>query len=457
MTSIAAGGGGGWANVRGLGLDATQMFERLGMPGALGASLGEQIDDAVGDIPGMFNNILDMFEKGLQEDLGKIFGGLLPSANAVPSPMDFMRDGFARSLGGFSALGGVSRSAPFGEGGVGRSIEAACRRDPHFKSVLENALGGVIIPDGRNDGRLSVYRPPEHHVGHALQDALGKGLLAATGLAASIANVGLPFGMGGPLHSAVARLAGNLADFAVNGPQANQGAGNASASAAGGAGGGGSGSWEQSLGPEASEFAKGMGIDLSNASFEDVLFLLLMKYAKKKEDDIMKKVKELDKSMQKEGGAEGSKEGGGAGSGGGAGGAGSGGGVGGAGCGGPAGCIGNVASGCVSGCTGGSGGAIGGALGQIMGGMGGAGGPGGMLGGGGASGASGGGGGGGEGGGMSGGNLGEKMDASKMSDTMKQQMLQKLMGDLQKLYEMLSNMIKSMHDMQMTPTRNLRG
>ena len=45
----------------------------------------------------------------------------------------------------------------------------------------------------------------------------------------------------------------------------------------------------------------------------------------------------------------------------------------------------------------------------------------------------------------------------KMSDTMKQQMLQKLMGDLQKLYEMLSNMIKSMHDMQMTPVRNLRS
>ena len=58
---------------------------------------------------------------------------------------------------------------------------------------------------------------------------------------------------------------------------------------------------------------------------------------------------------------------------------------------------------------------------------------------------------------MEGANLGEKMDPSKMSDTMKQQMLQKLMGDLQKLYEMLSNMIKSMHDMQMTPVRNLRG
>ena len=48
-------------------------------------------------------------------------------------------------------------------------------------------------------------------------------------------------------------------------------------------------------------------------------------------------------------------------------------------------------------------------------------------------------------------------DPSKMSETAKQQALQKLMGDLQKLYEMLSNMIKSMHDMQMTPVRNLRG
>jgi len=44
-----------------------------------------------------------------------------------------------------------------------------------------------------------------------------------------------------------------------------------------------------------------------------------------------------------------------------------------------------------------------------------------------------------------------------MSETLKQQMLQKLMSDLNKMYEMLSNMMKSMHDMQMTPIRALRG
>ena len=80
----------------------------------------------------------------------------------------------------------------------------------------------------------------------------------------------------------------------------------------------------------------------------------------------------------------------------------------------------------------------------------------GSLGGAGKSGGGGGGGGGG-GTGLEGADLGGKMDLSMMSDIMKQQMLQKLMGDLQKLYEMLSNMIKSMHDMQMTPIRNLRG
>lgn len=50
-----------------------------------------------------------------------------------------------------------------------------------------------------------------------------------------------------------------------------------------------------------------------------------------------------------------------------------------------------------------------------------------------------------------------EMNFEGMSDTMKQQVLQKLMSDLQKTYEMLSNMNKSMHDMQMIPIRNLRG
>jgi hypothetical protein len=58
---------------------------------------------------------------------------------------------------------------------------------------------------------------------------------------------------------------------------------------------------------------------------------------------------------------------------------------------------------------------------------------------------------------MSGVGQGLPGDPNKMSDTMKQQMLQKLMDDLKKMYELLSNIIKTMHDMQMTPIRNLKG
>jgi len=53
--------------------------------------------------------------------------------------------------------------------------------------------------------------------------------------------------------------------------------------------------------------------------------------------------------------------------------------------------------------------------------------------------------------------MNQGLDTSKMSHMMKQQLLQKQMGDLTKLYEMLSNMLKSMHDMQMATARNLRG
>lgn len=44
----------------------------------------------------------------------------------------------------------------------------------------------------------------------------------------------------------------------------------------------------------------------------------------------------------------------------------------------------------------------------------------------------------------------------QMSDTMKQQMLQKMVKDLQKMYELLSNVIKSAHDMQKAAIDNLK-
>jgi hypothetical protein len=332
---------------------ATSMFSSLGMPGSAQEALGARLAGAA-NLAGMMGQLNDMFMRGVSGGLSRLFGGPLSPMGAVLNPATAMAHA---AMGGFSPFGGVSCERPFGRGPVARSMERAIKKDPHLKAHVEAALGGIIVPDRRNDGKLTVFRPPAGAIGAAM---VGSKLAAMGGMAKALAGLTQPFTAGNPVQSALTRMAGNVAGL----------------SSAGGTSGTGSAlsTWGQQLGPEATTMAQGMGIDLRNASFEDILFLLLMKYAKKKEEDIMKKVQELDKSLQQsEKGGEGAK------------------------------------------------------------------------------------GGGGDSGGLKGADLGQKMDPSQMSDTMKQQMLQKLMGDLQKLYEMLSNMIKSMHDMQMTPIRNMRG
>ena len=411
------------------GMQTARMLERLGLPPDLANQAGLQVDSQKGDLAGV-QRLMMAATQGLSAgQADSLFGKGLPPAHFVPRPHHAlaaaasaatfaMNPGMAlsrtmaeqiigRGFSPFGGAGGVSREAPFGTGREGRSLERAMRRDPMFKAQMERMLGGTILPDHRNDGKLTIYRPPFSQVGNLMREALGAGTLPRMGLAAALGGMALPLGgalmanaMTGGIMRGLMRSEANIVSFMKDLSGDHVGA-----------------QRSKLLGdPEARQMATGMGIDLRNASFEDILFLLLMKYAKKKEDDILKKVQQLDKSMQ------GGNKGGG---------------------------IMDMVGGALS--TVGSvagfafGGPIGAAAGGFVGSL-----AGGALSSMGQNGTA-------SGGGMTGSELGEKMDASKMSDTMKQQMLQKLMGDLQKLYEMLSNMIKSMHDMQMTPVRNLRG
>jgi hypothetical protein len=374
-----------------VGMKVNRMLDALGLPDKLGDLIGARIDLARGDVRGAMRNLADATSGLATSQMDLLYGKGLPPRGFVPRPHAFVglpqlgvTSPFSspRAFFGYSAFGGCSRETPFGRGLVGRSAEAMCRINPFFKAALERRLGGHIIPDSRNDGRLTVYRPPFGHVGGLMRSAFASGLLPQVGIAASLAGVGVPLAgalggsaVAGGVLRGLMRMEANMTGFAGRMTQVHN---------------------ELLVDPQAHTMAQGMGIDLRTASFEDLLFLLLMKYAKKKEQDIMKKVQQLDKSMQKKKKGKGGLgllktllPG-----------------------------LGHLIAGAVEGAkSAGRGGASG----------------------------------------MGGGNLGESMDPSKMSDTMKQQMLQKLMGDLQKLYEMLSNMIKSMHDMQMTPTRNLRG
>ena len=46
---------------------------------------------------------------------------------------------------------------------------------------------------------------------------------------------------------------------------------------------------------------------------------------------------------------------------------------------------------------------------------------------------------------------------NQMSETMKQQMLQKMVEDLRKMYELLSNILKEMNEMQKTAIDNVKA
>jgi hypothetical protein len=402
------------------GMQYARMAEQLGLPPNLAQMAGAQIDAAKGDIAGM-QRLLQAATQGLSTgQADAIFGKGLPPAGFVGRPAAALAaavTGAASFAGplpfghGFNPFGGVSREAPFGTARVGRSIERAIKADPMFKAMMERQLGGTIIPDRRNDGKLTIWRPPFANVGGISRDLIGSGALPRAGLAAAFAGLSIPVAagalaanaVGGSILRGLQRMEGNIANFTQ---QLNGTSNNVDASR---------NSLRGDL--EAQQHANSMGIDLKNASFEDVIFLLLMKYTAKKEKEIMNKVNQLGAN----GGAD--KKGGG---------------------------LGDLLKGAFGGLLSVAGGAVGSmiapgvgtAIGAQLGGA-----LGGAI----------------TGGGNAGGN-GEVFDAqgnvgdpSKMSETAKQQALQKLMGDLQKLYEMLSNMIKSMHDMQMTPVRALRG
>jgi hypothetical protein len=319
-----------------------------------------------------------------------VFGRGLPGAHWMPPPSKAMAKGlklwgqsFAAPFGSFE----VSREQLGGKGVfgrmVGRSMERAIKRNPAFRAHMEKVLGGRIQLDGRNDGKITVlrFKPRFGRVPFSGQIA------------------GNPMMSG--LYSALSRLEGNIKNLAQSMTKGG---------ATSGSGGiGAQGMTNQSdaallSDPDTKKLADGMGMQ-PPLSFEDLLFLMMMKYASKKEKEIMGKMNELSK-----GGGAGEAQG--------------------------------------AGGTGGAGGAQGaqkkeptqaeiesfnkqvdqlvakGDLTPEQGQQAKAKGPGG--------------------------------DGQSSSDTLKQMQMQKLMEDLKKMYEMLSNVMKSMNDMQMAAVRNLR-
>ena len=198
------------------GMQANRMLDALGLPDQVGDLIGAQIDAQRGDIRGMMRNLVDLNSGLNTQTLDNLFGKGLPPSNFVPRPNLAPFGGLTETPIGFRPVG-LQRESPFGTGFMGRAMERAINSNPLFKSQMETALGGRILPDGRNDGKLTVYRPPFSNLGALMQNAFAGGL-PQQGIASLLGGLNLPLGgMMNPLANSICgglhRMEANIGGF----------------------------------------------------------------------------------------------------------------------------------------------------------------------------------------------------------------------------------------------------
>ncbi|MBI4821242.1 MAG: hypothetical protein HY791_33590 [Deltaproteobacteria bacterium] len=317
-------------------------------------TLQDAAGETLADLAGGFQQCSGMGAGALA---GLLSGGGVPQAGAMPMP----------NMGGCPCAGSYApparvdfgASAPgssfmerLGNRRAGAKLERFLKQNPFARQQVEMMLGGKIIPDGRNDGKLTVQPfPPGHFPAGGQQNAaafsalgmLGDIANAANGLAQQLGLPGLPMGQaGGPfpgmyntmMLGALANAAGaynaGVAQGMQAGVQAASGSGVQRPSL--GLAPGGPGKPNQPAGEEGSpdEIAKLMNDP--SLTVEDKVTLMLMQICKKMDKDIEKQSQYINKIQQQQGqkgGGAGNIKGGGGGGGGGAGGAGGAGGGGG--------------------------------------------------------------------------------------------------------------------------------
>lgn len=356
------------------GMNVNRMLDAIGLPDSFGDVVGTAIDTLRGDPMGMYRNAMDLSSGLSTHQMSQLFGTGLPPSQFVPRPYI----GMPR----YGALWGNTYAMPYGMGmgtemqpsaqnvRVGPSVERAMLTgSPAVRAMIQERLGGIVVPDRRLDGRVTVLRYTPTFGNMSLSNSLMSSNPIMSGIFRGLSLMQNNMGF----------MNQNLINPGFNVPGAPM---------------------EMVVRDyETAQIGKGMGMT-PPLSFEDMLFLMMMKYARKKEKEIIGKMNEL--SGKKNGvlGGFGNFLGSVAG-------------IGGT-------ILGGLAGGFPLGTM------IGGQLGSALGGM------------------------------LSGqGSAGAFGNANQQSDTTKQMQMQKLMEDLKKMYEMLSNVMKSMNSMQMAAVRNL--
>ncbi|MFH1810011.1 MAG: hypothetical protein ABIJ09_14795 [Pseudomonadota bacterium] len=364
-------------NVGSTGMNVNRMLDALGLPDFVGDAIGAQLDAAKGDVAGYLRNFTDLTSGLDTSTLDQIFGKGLPQSNYVGNPNSAFahaRQAWGQTYASFGNTNGATAD-PLGRS-VANSLQLAMLQNPQFRGQLEGLLGGGIVMDGRMDMSITVQRyDPQYS-----QIAFTKTVQSSTQMTG--------------LYGSLARFEGNIAQ-AMGGLTDTNG---------------------NLMDGDTAKLAEGMGMKPPLA-FEDVIFLMMMKYASKKEKEITSKMNELGtkdgnigddgQPMGTFGGLVGGPE---------------------------AQAYYNQAAYQILSDPSTSGTQKQQQMAQLQQAFG-------QPGGGGTADANG---------------TQPFGDTSKTSDTLKQMQMQKMMEDLKKMYEMLSNVMKTMHDMQMAAIRNLR-
>jgi len=159
------------------GDDLQAALQMMGMGQAQAALKAASFDMSRGDMAGYKKNLQEAFT-GI--DPGRI-GRHMQTPHSMCSPSQMMGMNAQRvdlkhmsgSKGGLlaGALGGFALGGPIGAvvgglfgRGIGRRMKAKClekrlNRNPIFRSQFEAMTGGKFIPDGRNDGKITLARP----------------------------------------------------------------------------------------------------------------------------------------------------------------------------------------------------------------------------------------------------------------------------------------------------------
>ena len=263
-------------------------LQALGMGQKSAAMRGAMLDLKSGDLLGYHKNMFEAatgFDPGKKGVLGMAspFGALNPfAALARLNGLKGVKTGRVKSRRSYHTPFGTSqierrdlRGRGFFGRLKGRALERRLKRDPIFRAKFEAKVGGQYVPDGRNDGKVTIrrFKPNLLGLSAGIHNSLAGNMMAMTAL--------------GGLAAMQAQAAGLMQGLAAGGAAG-------SSNASGGAAGGASHGLQGKPGSAVSKLGPG-------ATFEDLVAAFMFDVVKDQQDEIKKKMAELKQSINSKG------------------------------------------------------------------------------------------------------------------------------------------------------------